>query len=143
MSTARPLPAAGRILRVPGRIEVLGKHVDYAGGRSLLCATRVGFSFEVTSRRDGRVHLHDRASGQRAVIELDGPADVVRGGPVWSKYPRAVVRRVVDDFFGGTDPAPLGCEISFSSDLPSAAGPGRWEMSIRNSPRSSRRWWRP
>ena len=27
---------------VPGRIEVLGKHTDYAGGRSLLCALERG-----------------------------------------------------------------------------------------------------
>jgi len=30
---------------VPGRIEVLGKHTDYAGGRSLVCATERGFRF--------------------------------------------------------------------------------------------------
>ena len=28
---------------VPGRIEVLGKHTDYAGGRSLLCTIERGF----------------------------------------------------------------------------------------------------
>ena len=28
---------------VPGRIEVLGKHTGYAGGRSLLCAVGRGF----------------------------------------------------------------------------------------------------
>ena len=28
---------------VPGRIEVLGKHTDYAGGRSLVCALERGF----------------------------------------------------------------------------------------------------
>jgi galactokinase len=107
---------------VPGRIEVLGKHVDYAGGRSLLCATEVGFSFEVTPRGDGRVHLHDRISGQRTMIGLDGSADGGGRGPVWSKYPRAVVRRVLDDFFREMDPTRLSCEIGFSSDLPSAAG---------------------
>ena len=29
---------------VPGRIEVLGKHTDYGGGRSLICAAERGFS---------------------------------------------------------------------------------------------------
>ena len=28
---------------VPGRIEVLGKHTDYAGGRTLVAATEKGF----------------------------------------------------------------------------------------------------
>ena len=34
---------------VPGRIEVLGKHTDYAGGRSLLAAVDRGITF--TARR--------------------------------------------------------------------------------------------
>ena len=122
MTRSAPPPAAGRILHVPGRIEVLGKHVDYAGGRSLLCATQMGFSFEVVSRGDGRVHLHDRVSGQRTAIGLGGVEGSARAGPVWAKYPTAVVRRVVADFFAETDPARLSCEIRFSSDLPSAAG---------------------
>jgi len=35
---------------VPGRIEVLGKHTDYAGGRSLLCAIERGFCFAAIPR---------------------------------------------------------------------------------------------
>ena len=31
-------------LFVPGRIEVLGKHTDYAGGLTLTCAVERGFS---------------------------------------------------------------------------------------------------
>jgi galactokinase len=34
---------AAKAFYVPGRIEVLGKHTDYAGGRSLLAATEKGF----------------------------------------------------------------------------------------------------
>ena len=32
-----------RAFFVPGRIECLGKHTDYAGGRSLICAVELGF----------------------------------------------------------------------------------------------------
>ena len=35
-----------RSLFVPGRIEVLGKHTDYAGGRSLVAAVPRGFAAE-------------------------------------------------------------------------------------------------
>ncbi|HEX6943313.1 MAG TPA: galactokinase family protein, partial [Gemmatimonadaceae bacterium] len=34
-------------LWVPGRIEILGKHTDYAGGRSLVCALERGFCVQV------------------------------------------------------------------------------------------------
>ena len=37
-------PAASAVrFWVPGRIEFLGKHTDYAGGRSLLCTIERGF----------------------------------------------------------------------------------------------------
>ena len=42
---ARPSRAPEFAFFVPGRIEVFGKHTDYAGGRSLLAATEWGFCF--------------------------------------------------------------------------------------------------
>ena len=32
---------------VPGRLEVLGKHTDYAGGNSLLAAVEQGITIEL------------------------------------------------------------------------------------------------
>ena len=37
------------------RVEFLGKHTDYAGGRSLLCAVERGISILVTGRADRRL----------------------------------------------------------------------------------------
>ena len=45
---------------VPGRIEVLGKHTDYAGGRSLLCALERGFCARVTPRDDAIIRVGKR-----------------------------------------------------------------------------------
>ena len=41
----RFMPSGGDVFRafVPGRIELFGKHTDYAGGRSLVCAVDRGF----------------------------------------------------------------------------------------------------
>src|SRR6476646_12139809 len=39
---------------VPGRLEVFGKHTDYAGGRTLVCALPRGFAV-LASRRDDRL----------------------------------------------------------------------------------------
>ena len=35
---------------VPGRLEVLGKHTDYAGGRTLICAVPRGFAVAARPR---------------------------------------------------------------------------------------------
>ncbi len=50
---------AGIRLWVPGRIEVLGKHTDYAGGRSLLAAVERGFCVAAAPRKDAIVHVVD------------------------------------------------------------------------------------
>lgn len=81
---------------VPGRVELLGKHVDYLGGRSLTGATPWGLSVAAV-----RVH---GAGGQ--VIGRD---DV---------YARAVVRRLARDF----GPLAAGVDVTMASTLPAGAG---------------------
>jgi galactokinase len=100
---------------VPGRIEVLGKHTDYAGGRSLLCATERGMVVAVAPRSDGRVRVTDARSEQQ--VDLAEGTEAARI-PRWAVYPRTVLRRAGADF--GV-PIP-GCDILLDSDLPSAAG---------------------
>ena len=51
---------------MPGRIEVFGKHTDYAGGRSLLAAVPRGFAVAASPRNDGRVRVMDVRYGTRA-----------------------------------------------------------------------------
>lgn len=101
---------------MPGRIEFLGKHTDYAGGSSLLCAVERGFTFSASPRADDRVSITDERTGERAECELRGHIPVKPGH--WSNYPLTVCRRVVDDFPGHH----CGADISFESNLPSAAG---------------------
>jgi galactokinase len=105
----------GACFVVPGRIEVLGKHTDYAGGRSLLCAMDRGFAVAVVHRADAGIRVAEARSGQ--TVDLDAGAE--RGAtPRWAIYPRTVLRRARADF--GV-PIP-GCHILLDSDLPSAAG---------------------
>jgi galactokinase len=103
-------------LFVPGRIEVLGKHTDYAGGRSLLCAVERGFCLVASPRPDARLNLVDAASGARAAFNLDPDLAVPAGE--WAGYPMTVARRLARNF----PDARTGADIAFISDLPPAAG---------------------
>ncbi len=101
---------------VPGRIEVLGKHTDYAGGRSLLCAVEQGFTVAVTPRDDSRVSIVDVEDD--AELSCDWDPDIAPPASGWANYPMTVVRRVARNF-------PLvrrGADIAFISDLPPSAG---------------------
>src|SRR5689334_16345362 len=62
-------PIAARLF-VPGRIEFLGKHTDYAGGRSVICAIDRGIAMVVSPRSDAIVHMTDAVSGSRIEFEL-------------------------------------------------------------------------
>ncbi|MCC7051980.1 MAG: hypothetical protein IT355_01855 [Gemmatimonadaceae bacterium] len=119
---------AGRVSAwVPGRIEVFGKHTDYAGGRSLLTAVTNGFCVRAAPRTDRMLRvlgapvpdpLHP--GGRAPELHCEMPLDETAGAPDgdWSNYVATVVRRVTRNF-----PAAVhGVDIAFASDLPPAAG---------------------
>lgn len=101
---------------VPGRIEVLGKHVDYAGGRSLLAAVDRGFHVLARPRRDARVHLVDARSREEYHGAIDPALATVPGR--WPDYAVSVLRRLARDFPGAT----TGMDAVLASSLPSASG---------------------
>ena len=100
---------------VPGRIEVLGKHTDYCGGRSLLAAIDRGFCLVARPRADRVIRVVDVARERMLVLPLDSTDE---GHDPWMTYPRAVVRRLVKNF----PEIAHGADVAFANDVPSAAG---------------------
>ena len=107
-------PAAWTTWFVPGRLEVLGKHTDYAGGRSLLCAVERGFCAIASPRDDSQLRIVDAATTSVVSLEIDAHLGPQSG---WADYPATVARRVARNFC-----ATRGADIAFESDLPQAAG---------------------
>jgi galactokinase len=101
---------------VPGRIEVLGKHTDYAGGRSLLCAAERGICVAAGPRSDAAVRIIDAVDGRNIEFNLGAELEIAKSG--WTVYPMTVGRRIARNFDGQL----RGAEISFSNDLPRASG---------------------
>ena len=101
---------------IPGRIEVLGKHTDYAGGRSLLAATERGFWFAAVPADGPMVSVVGAELSDRAEFPLSPDLQPPVGH--WSNYPMTVARRVARNFPSAT----RGARIAFASDLPQASG---------------------
>jgi len=110
--------SAAEIMRwfVPGRIEVLGKHTDYAGGRSLLCTTERGFCVAAFPRDDSLVRISDVVRGQAFEFLISPDLEVPTSS--WRLYATVVARRLTRNFRGTL----RGADIALASDLPSAAG---------------------
>lgn len=86
-----------RVYVSPGRIEFVGKHVDYAGGQSITCATTMAIRARAT------------------VIDEPGiRVDAAAARP----YTDAVARRLLRDF----PRARRGVSLEIGSDLPESAG---------------------
>ena len=118
---ARALPGTStpdslRAFFVPGRVEVLGKHTDYAGGRSLLCAVERGFCLVARARQDAQVHIVNARTHARCRMAMDPDLHPAARG--WSNYPGVAVRRLARNFPSST----RGADLAFVSDLPAASG---------------------
>lgn len=100
----------------PGRIELFGKHTDYAGGRSLLTAVERGFCLRAAPRADGIIRVADPSANLQYDVALG--ADIVPVEGHWSNYVATAVRRIALNF----PEARTGVDIQFISDLPLAAG---------------------
>jgi len=100
---------------VPGRLEVFGKHTDYAGGRTLVCALPRGFAVLATRREDRLVRVTDAWRGDSITVESDLDGADYSG---WRRYAQVVVRRLARNFPGSA----FGAEVVLASDLPRASG---------------------
>src|SRR5690606_2800068 len=60
---------------VPGRVEILGKHTDYAGGRSLLAAVDLGHTVTARAREDRVLRVVSSLAQDAVEVDLDALAE--------------------------------------------------------------------
>jgi galactokinase len=102
---------------VPGRIEVFGRHTDYAGGRSLVCAIDRGFLFAAATGIGSRIRLRED-SAEFGAVEFDLDPDLSPPIGEWANYPMSMARRLSRNFPGQL----RGVDIAFSSTMPIGSG---------------------
>ena len=100
---------------VPGRIEVLGKHTDYCGGRSVLAAAERGFAMVAAARDGHNIRVIDVA--QHALAEFPASETAESKPGHWSNYFITVTKRVARNF-----PTATRRRDCVASNLPASAG---------------------
>jgi galactokinase len=106
-------PAA--LAAAPGRVNLIGEHVDYNGGWVLPAAIERWIVAAAVARDDGVVALHDARSGETArfgVAELRRPPR-----RCWSNYVRGVLAG-----FAAAGLRPPGLALTITSTIPLGGG---------------------
>ena len=103
---------------IPGRLEVFGKHTDYAGGRTLVAAVPRGFAVLARPRADGIVHVFDAQRQQEVSFPTASVTAASTAHSGWRRYVEVVARRLARNF----PDAPIAADVVIASDLPRASG---------------------
>ncbi len=105
------------VVRAPGRVNLIGEHIDYNGLSVLPMAIPRVVSLAVRFRTDGLVRLRnaDPRFKDRS-FQLAPDARPYAAGD-WGDYPKAAARALADEY--GTR---IGFDAAVTSDLPPASG---------------------
>ncbi|WP_462248484.1 galactokinase [Ekhidna sp.] len=99
----------------PGRINLLGEHIDYNDGIMLPAAIDLGIYFKVGRRTDKMVHLYSAEFKESVTLDLSVP--VVKSESSWANYIIGVIAQ-----FQKRDIQVPGFNLVFNGDLPIGAG---------------------
>lgn len=101
----------------PGRINLVGAHLDYNGGDVLPMAVDRGIYVAIRPRRDGKLRLRSLDLGLAVDVEAAAVGERTRPEFGWAGYPLGVWRG-----FQGETGIASGFEAVFAGDLPIASG---------------------
>ncbi len=104
----------------PGRVNLIGEHIDYNGGKVFPCALSFGTYLAVRLREDRTVRLASVTFPQVITVSLDHMVYDEKDG--WGNYPKGVIKefQMRGHELGGMDILLLG-EIPNGSGLSSSA----------------------
>jgi galactokinase len=116
-----PLPSAPYIASAPGRVNLLGEHVDYNGGPVLPVAIDREIRIAAAPSDNRLVHLTALDLGQSVSFNLDqleGKKDIQNNPlPGWALYPAGVAWTLQNHGY-----KLAGLEAAYTSNVPIGAG---------------------
>lgn len=99
----------------PGRVNLIGEHIDYNGGYVFPCALDFGTYAAARKRDDGKVRFATLNFDLRVEIDVD---DIrYKEEDDWTNYPKGVIREFIDK---GHDVG--GFDILYYGNIPNGSG---------------------
>jgi galactokinase len=82
-----------RVIRAPGRVNLIGEHTDYNDGFVFPMAIEPQFLLICRSREDGKVRVN--STHFRGIVEFSVQEKITRGEPKWANYVRGVAAELI------------------------------------------------
>ena len=100
----------------PGRINLIGEHVDYNGGYVLPGAINLGIYGIMSPRNDTKIYLKSMDFPNEVEVDLNKAIEYkIEDG--WGNYAKGVIKYLLEDGY-----SLKGCNVLIKGDLPNGAG---------------------
>lgn len=117
---AEVFPEAGtsRVFFAPGRVNLIGEHIDYNGGHVFPCALTLGTYAAAAPRSDRKLRFYSENFKEDGLIECS--LDDLKNDPAhsWANYAKAVVWSYAQHGYV----LPSGFDVVCTGDLPAKSG---------------------
>lgn len=99
----------------PGRVNLIGEHIDYNGGKVMPCAISLGTFLEVAKNTDKKLRFQCLNFPETAELHLQ--SSYARTGKEWFNYPLGAIHQLLQE-----DHTISGLDMLFYGNLPIGAG---------------------
>lgn len=100
----------------PGRVNLIGEHIDYNGGYVFPAALSLGMFAAVRFRDDNVVRL--RSENASAKVDFEISKDIAYDKKDdWANYPKGIVKYLLNEGY-----ELKGCDVVLTSTIPKASG---------------------
>lgn len=100
----------------PGRVNLIGEHIDYNGGFVFPGALTIGIYGVMRYRNDNLIRMRSKNIDGEVIINLNEPL-VYKKEDDWGNYPKGVIKELLD-----RGHQIKGMDLLFYSNLPDGAG---------------------
>jgi len=99
----------------PGRVNLIGEHIDYNGGKVMPCAISLGTYLAISKNTDKVFRFQSLDFPETAELHLQG--SYTKSGKEWFNYPLGILNEVLN-----LGHAVSGLDMLFDGNLPIGAG---------------------
>ncbi|RNA68508.1 galactokinase [Alteribacter keqinensis] len=107
-----------RLFFAPGRVNLIGEHIDYNGGYVFPCSLSIGTYMAVTKRSDNNIRMTSLNFPEQGTIEFSLDELVYKKEDDWANYPKGVLHEFAK--LGKT--SAHGFDAVFFGNIPNGAG---------------------